>query len=65
MLIKPNISIAAESPVDVKEIFTSTENIDEDNFKYPRGKAEMHLITVEVVNGATIPMHSHPVTFTR
>ena len=61
MLINPSISIAAESPVDVQEIFTSSENIDGDNFKYPRGKAEMRLIRVEVENGATIPMHSHPV----
>jgi len=48
MLINPSISIAAESPVDVQEIFTSSENIDGDNFKYPRGKAEMRLIRVEV-----------------
>jgi len=61
MLINPSISIAAESPVDVQEIFTSSENIDGDNFKYPKGKAEMRLIRVEVENGATIPMHSHPV----
>ena len=61
MLIIPSISIAAESPVDVQEIFTSSENIDGDNFKYPKGKAEMRLIRVEVENGATIPMHSHPV----
>ena len=61
MLINPSISIAVESPVDVQEIFTSSENIDGDNFKYPKGKAEMRLIRVEVENGATIPMHSHPV----
>ena len=71
MLINPSISIAAESPVDVQEIFTSSEKLmeiilrskrnDGDNFKYPKGKAEMRLIRVEVENGATIPMHSHPV----
>ena len=61
MLINPGISIAAESPVYVQEIFTSSENIDGDNFNYPKGKAEMRLIRVEVENGATIPMHSHPV----
>ena len=55
MLINPNISMAAESPVDIQE------SIDGDNFKYPKGKAEMRLIRVEVENGATIPMHSHPV----
>ena len=61
MLINPSISIAADFPVDVQEIFTSSENIDGANFKYPKGKAEMRLIRVEVENGATIPMHSHPV----
>ena len=34
MLINPSISIAAQSPVDVQEIFTSSKNIDGDNFKY-------------------------------
>ena len=61
MLINPSISIAAESPVNVQEIFTSSVNIDGDNFRYPKGKAEMRLIRVEVVSGAAIPMHSHPV----
>jgi quercetin dioxygenase-like cupin family protein len=61
MIINPSISIAAGSPVDVQEIFTSSENIDGDNFNYPKGNAEMRLIRVEVENGATIPMHSHPV----
>ena len=50
MLINPSISLAAEAPVDVKEIFTSSENIDGDNFKYPKGNAEMRLIRVEVEN---------------
>jgi len=61
MLISPSIYIAAESPVDVQEIFTSSKNIDGDNFKYSKGKAEMRLIRAEVENGATIPMHSNPV----
>ena len=61
LLINPSLSIAAESPVDVQEIFTSSKNIDGETFKYPKGKAEMRLIRVEVENGATIPMHSHPV----
>ena len=61
LLINPSISIAAVSPVDVQEIFTSSENIDGDNFKYPKGKAEMRLIRVEIENGATILMYSHPV----
>ena len=58
MLITPSFSIAPESPVDVQEIFTSLVNIDGDNFKYPKGKAEIRLIRVEVKNGATIPIHS-------
>ena len=41
-------------------MFTSSENICGDNFKYSKGKAEMHLIRVVVKNGATIKMHSHP-----
>ena len=61
MLINPSISIAADSPVNVQETFTSSVNIDGDTFRYPKGKAEMRLIRVEVVSGATIPMHSHPV----
>ena len=61
MLINPSISIASESPVEVQEIFTSSENIDGDNFKYPTGKAEMRLIRVEVDKGGAIPMHSHPI----
>ena len=54
-------AIDEKSPVDVEEIFTSSENIDGDTFKYPKGKAEMRLIRVEVDKGGTIPMHSHPV----
>ena len=46
MLINPSSSI--ESPVYVEEIFISSENIDGDNFKYPKGKAEMRLIRLEV-----------------
>ena len=37
-------------------------NIDGDNFKYSKGKAEMRLIWVEVENGAIIPMHYHPLS---
>ena len=59
LLINPNIFTTAKSPFDLQEIFTSSENINGDNFKYPKGKAEMRLIRVEVENGATILMHSH------
>jgi len=54
-------AIDEKSPVDVREIFSSSENIDGENFKYPKGKAEMRLIRVEVDKGGTIPMHSHPI----
>ena len=37
------------------------DSIDGDNFKYPKGKAEMRLIRVEVKNRASISMISHPV----
>ena len=57
----PSFALDEKSPVDVQEIFTSSENIDGDNFKYPKGKAELRLIRVEVDKGGTIPMHSHPV----
>ena len=56
-----HISLAAESSIDVQEIFTFSENIDVHNFRYPKGKAEMRLIRVEVENDTTLPMHSHPV----
>ena len=46
--------------MDVQEIFTSSKTIEGENFKYPRGKAEMRLIRVEVDGGATIPLNSHP-----
>ena len=59
--VNASYAIDEKSPVDVKEIFTSSENIDGENFKYPKGKAEMRLIRVEVDKGGTIPMHSHPV----
>jgi len=61
MLINPSISLAAESPVDVQEIFTSSENIDGDNFKYPKGKAEIRLQRVELAEGGIVPLHSHPI----
>ena len=40
MLINPSISIAAESPVDVQEVFVGSETMDGDALKYPKGKAE-------------------------
>ncbi len=63
LLILPSNSVIAneeKSPVDVQEIFSSSKTIEGENFKYPRGKAEMRLIRVEVEGGATIPLHSHP-----
>jgi quercetin dioxygenase-like cupin family protein len=61
MLINPNISIAAESPVDVQEVFVGSETMDGDAIKYPRGKAEIRLQRVELAEGGTVPLHSHPI----
>ena len=61
MLINPSISIAAESPVDVKEVFVGSETMDGDALKYPRGKAEIRLQRVELAEGGTGPLHSHPI----
>ena len=60
MLVSPSISTGAGSPVYLEEIFTSSEKINGDNFKYADRKAEMCLIRVEDKNGAIILMHSHP-----
>ena len=43
MLINPSISIAAESPVDVQEVFVGSETMDGDALNYPKGKAELRL----------------------
>ena len=61
MLINPSISIAAESPVDVQEVFVGSETMDGDALKYPRGKAEIRLQRVELAGGGTVPLHSHPI----
>ena len=61
MLIIPSISIAAESPVDVQEVFVGSETMDGDALKYPRGKAEIRLQRVELAEGGTVPLHSHPI----
>ena len=61
MLINPSISFAAESPVDVKEVFVSSETMDGDALKYPRGKAEIRLQRVELAEGGIVPLHSHPI----
>ena len=61
MLINPSISIAAESPVDVQEVFVGSETMDGDALKYPRGKAEIRLQRVELAEGGTVPLHSHPI----
>ncbi len=60
MLINPSISISAESPVDVQEVFVSSQTIDGDALKYPKGKAETRLQRVELAEGGIIPLHSHP-----
>ena len=61
MLFNPNISIAAESPVDVQEIFVGSETMDGDALKYPKGKAEIRVQRVELSEGGVVPLHSHPI----
>ena len=61
MLINPSFSIASESPVDVQEVFVSSETMDGDALKYPRGKAEIRLQRVELAEGGVVPLHSHPI----
>ena len=61
MVINPNISIAAESPVDVQEVFVGSETMDGDALKYSRGKAEIRLQRVELAEGGTVPLQSHPI----
>ena len=61
MLINPSISLAAESPVDVQEVFVGSETMDGDALKYPKGKAEIRLQRVELAEGGIVPLHSHPI----
>ena len=61
MLINPSISIAAESPVEVQEVFVSSETMDGDALKYPKGKAEIRLQRVQLAEGGIVPLHSHPI----
>ena len=64
IICAPNLAIAAESPINIQEIFTSAQTIEGDSFSYPRGKAEMRLYRVEVEKGAEVPLHSHPAPLT-
>ncbi len=61
ILIKPSISLAAESPVSVQEVFIGSETMDGDALKYPKGKAEIRLQRVELAEGGIVPLHSHPI----
>ena len=61
MLINPSISIAAESPVDLQEVFVSSETMDGDAFKYPKGKAEIRLQRVKLDEGGIVPLHAHQI----
>ena len=61
ILINPSISMSADSPVNVKEVFVSSETMDGDALKYPKGKAEIRLQRVELAEGGIVPLHSHPI----
>lgn len=52
-------SSAFADPINVTEVFTSNKTIEGENFKYPRGTAEMRLVKAEFEKGATFPMHTH------
>ena len=60
LLIKPSISIAVESPVDLKEDFVGSETMDGHSLKYPKGKTEIKLQRVELAEEGKAIMHSHP-----
>ena len=61
MLINPSISLAAESPVDIQEVFVGSQTMDGDTLKYPKGKAEIRLQRVKLAEGGIVPLHSHPI----
>ena len=61
MLINPSISLAAESPVDIQEVFVGSQTMDGDTLKYPKGKAEIRLQRVKLEEGGIVPLHSHPI----
>ena len=61
MIIKPSISIALETPVDVQEVFVGSETMDGEALKDPRGKAEIRLQRVEIAEGGVVPLRSHPI----
>ena len=61
MLINPNILVAAESPLNVQEVFVGSETMDGDALMYPKGKAEIRLQRVELGEGGIVPLHSHPI----
>ena len=62
MLINPSISIAAKSPMNVKEIFVSSETMDGDALQYPKGKAEIRLQRVELAEGnSPTPLSSNSI----
>ena len=61
MLINPSISLAAESPVDIQEVFVGSQTMDGDTLKYPKGKAEIRLQRVKLAKGGIVPLHSHPI----
>ena len=48
MILYPSISIAAESHVDIQEVFDGSETMYEDARKYSKGKAEIRLQRVEL-----------------
>ncbi len=64
ILFTDGIAMAAKSPVDVQEVFTSAKTIEGDTFSYPKGIAEMRLYRIQVEVNGEIPLHSHPAPLT-
>ncbi|WP_225866471.1 hypothetical protein [Prochlorococcus marinus] len=43
ILINPSILLTTEPPLDIEAVFVSSQPIEGDGLKYPKGKAEIRL----------------------
>ena len=55
IVINPSISIAAESPVNVQEVFVGSETMDGMPLHIPK-EAEIRLQRVELAEGGIVPL---------
>ncbi len=58
------MAIDDKPPVDVQELFKSTQPIYGESFTYPEGKGEMRLYKVDVQPGGVVPLHFHEAPLT-